>query len=226
MAISIIGAVNATAVDGGNATIDISSLSPQVNDLVVIGSETATRGGNEGRIGNALSYTQDKTGTSGQKFRTAYKKYVSGEDTITIEGSGNASDALAAVAIVLRGQDTTTPLDVASTITGGNSTNPDCPSITPSNNDCCILAIAGSLISDSSVTSPTNYTKPTNGSINAVDTNSCTIAISYRLLSGGGGAAENPASYTSWSTGPWYGATMAILPAAVLNVAHRMFAVF
>lgn len=226
MAISIIGAVNATAVDGGNATIDISSLSPQTDDLVVIASGTAMRSGNEGRIGNALSYTQDSNLASGQRLRTAYKKYVSSETSITVEGSGNAYDALVAVAIVLRGQDTTTPIDVTSTATGGNSTNPDCPSITPSSNDCCILAIANSVVSDTSVTAPTNYTKPTNGSINAVDTNSYTLAIAYRLLSGGAGAAENPANFTAWSTGVWQSITMAIRPAAVLNSSHRMFMVF
>lgn len=226
MSITIVGAVKATATDGNNATIDISSLSPQTDDLVFIASGTASRSSNEGRIGNSLSYTQDINLTSAQRFRTAYKKYISGETSITIEGSGNASDALVAVAILLRGQDTTTPIDVTSTTAGGNSTNPDCPSITPSSNDCCILAITNSTVVDASITAPTNYTIPTNGTANASDTNSYTIAIAYRILSGGGGSAENPSSYTNWSSSVWQAATTAIRPAPSLSVTHRMFAVF
>ncbi len=223
MAITFVGCNVGTATNGGNVTHSAtvlldsggSTVSAAVGDLLVVASTTFGRAGNEGRIGNALSYTQDVDTTPGtQRFRVAYKIYVSGENSVVAEGSGNAADAMASVIFCFRGVDTSTPLDVATTTANATSTNPDPPAITPTNNNCAILVFAGSAVNDGSVTKPTGYTDfgTAQSSISDSDTNSSTIAGAYKILSGGGGASENPGSWTAWTSGAWVAATMALRP--------------
>lgn len=213
MALSFIGAATATATNGGNATFNLAAANPSGpsdGDLVVIISGTFGRAGNEGRIGNALSYVPLVDVTATTRLRVAYKVFGSSETAPVVEGSGNTADALVAACIILRGQDAS-PIDVTSTTANGSSADPDPASITPVSNDCAIITLATSGVNDGGVLAPTNYTRVAQNA--AADTNNITTAIAYRILTGGAGSPEDPATFTAWSSGAWVAATVAIRPA-------------
>lgn len=226
MAITFIGSTSGTAINGGNVTLTLSGISGiATGDLVYIASGTFGRAGNEGRIGNALGFTADRDVTNTIRLRTAYKIYNSGTDgTCTVEGSTNAADGMTAVAFVFRGTNAGTfALDVTSTTATGSSTNPDPPSITPTDANCCIIAGAVSAVVDATPGTITNYTEPTTFVNTASDTNNSTTAMAYRILSGGAGAAENPAAFSSWSTAAWVSFSVALRP-SVAQTAAATFA--
>ena len=212
MALSFVGADSGTNTNGGNVTFDLSTVSPQVGDIVFIVSAVFGRAGTEGRIGNALSYTEIVDTTNTTRVRVAYKVFATGETGPVIEGSGNIADATVGVWSIFRGQDTSTPIDVTTTTATGSSTNPDPPSITPTSNDCMILAMSGSGVNDTTPGTITSYTTASNAT--RADDNPMSVALAYRLLSGGAGSGENPAAWSGWSTGAWVSATVAIRPAA------------
>lgn len=143
-----------------------------------------------------------------------FRKVMGGTPDTTIAFSASAAGGNAAVIIVLRGVDTTTPEDATtvSQSTDTNSTNPDPPSITTVTTDAWVLACAGSGVSDTSVTAPTGYS-------NQVDINAApgfgnvTAGLASKVVTSPG--AENPGTWTNWSSGNWRGASIAVRPAAV-----------
>lgn len=214
MAIAFVVEVAGGTSNGVNRDLDISGLA-SVGDLVLVVSSAFGRAGNEGRIGNALGYTQIADVTNTQRVRVAWKIYVSGENTVTVEGSGNAADATCGYLMIFNGFQAGTPIDVTPTTATGNSTNPDCPAITPAHNNCMIVALAGSSAADATPGTVASYTQPTTPGAQGIDTNNASAAGVYRLLSGGGGSPENPAAWSAWLTGTWVGVTVAIRDAAV-----------
>lgn len=225
MAITFIGSNDVGISNGGNSTLDLTTATPagpSDGDLIVICSSTFGRAGNEGRIGNALSYTEIFDVTNTNRLRIAYKVFAAGETGPVVEGSGNAADGLAVIFSIFRGQNTATPIDVAITSATGSSADPDPAAITPASDDCAIVVFAGSSSDDPNITSPTNYTEIEDRGI--TETNSASASNAYRILSGGAGASENPGTFTLWTTGAWVAATVAIRPvqAAGQPAAKRM----
>lgn len=220
MAIAFRGSVAAGANNGNNVSLALSTISGiTTGDRVVIVSGAGpNRAGNEGRIGNALGFTEiiDQSVSNVIRARAAHKSYNSATDgTCTVEGSGNTADGTAAVAFAFSGVDSTTPIDVTSTTaTGSGVGQPNPPSITPTSANCAILAAGVSSLIDATKGTLANYTQPTPFSANGNDTNDADVAISYRLLSGGAGSPEDPPAYASWGTGSWVAATIALRPQA------------
>jgi hypothetical protein len=218
MAIAFRGHDIIAVTNGNSATFTFLSPNsgsvPVAGDVVVIVSGAFGRAGNEGRIGNALGYTEvnDLTATT-RRIRVAWKVFVAGETGPVVEGTGNNADAMAAVAIWFSGVDTTNPFSTTNTTATGNSTNPDPPAITPADNDCAIVVLAGSGIHDATPGTITNYNVLASASASDTNPNSATIA--YRLLSGGSGSPENPAAFTTWAAGNWGVVTAALKPEAV-----------
>ena len=217
MAISFVGFNGDNVINGGNLSIDLTAASPSApsdGDLCIGLSYVFDRSGNEGRIGNALSYTPLVDNTTGTyRLRVAWKNFVTGDTPVAIEGSGNANDGTVGQVYIFRGHDSSTPFDVTTTETNATSTNPDPPAIVPSSDDCMIVAMSGSSNIDSTPGTVASYTVITGRAAN--DINPARVNTAYRLLSGGGGASENPAAWSSWSSGVWVSVTAAIRPAGV-----------
>lgn len=226
MASSFIGIAGGNAANGAAFNVDLTTASPSApsdGDLCIAWSYVPDRGGNVGRIGNSLSYNEfvdDTTSTATYRFRAAWKNFTTGEETVGIETSSNASDGGVAQIIVLRGHDSSTPLDVTTVIAAGSSTNPNPGAIVPSSNDCMILALGASGNTDTVPGTMTNYT--TMAGRSSADAISVAVNSARRLLTGGAGASENPAAWSAWATGEWVVATVAIRPAGAAVSGSRL----
>lgn len=219
MAISFVGFSGRNSLNGTTGNIDLASptsgSAPSDGDLCIGVSYCFDRGGNEGRLGDALSYNPLVDNTAGTyRMRVYWKNFVTGEELVSQEGSGNSSDGIAGQIFTFRGHDSTTPIDVTPTEANATSTNPDPPAIVPVSNDCMILVLGGGGMTTATDTTPgtmTNYT--TMAGRAAADTNAPSINTARRLLTGGAGASEDPPAWTSWGSSAWVVVTIAIRPA-------------
>lgn len=198
--------------NGGDVTINFTALA---GDLVCVFGGHPTRGGSS--YGPSTSgYTQDTldTATNTCGFGFWHKSMGTTPDTsVTCKGTGNTQDACAYVVYVVRGVNASTQIDATSVITNGSSTNPDSPSITTATNNALVISAAGSVVNDATITAPSGYS--TVLSNNATDNNPYTAAAAYLTKATAG--AENPASFTNWSTGAWKAITVALRPGTVAN---------
>jgi hypothetical protein len=119
---------------------------------------------------------------------------------------------------VLRGVDNVTPLDVTNQTVQSSSTGyPDPPSITPTNDDCLILALGlkDETGADALTSHPSGYT--------GIDWNNNnqstggTMMSAYLILTGGGGSPENPGVWAgTGGNDEWCAAALAFRPAAAV----------
>lgn len=123
---------------------------------------------------------------------------ASPDASVTLWDTGTVDDCGVALAFALRGVDTTTPLDVAINTT--SSLNPG--AVTPASANCAVVVMSSTDTLAETVGTISSYTKPSSGEIVASDVGSLTAAGCYRLLSGGAGASQDPATWTSWTAGP------------------------
>ena len=137
----------------------------------------------------------------------------SGSRTMTADFAGGMNG----FAFVVRGVDTTTPLDVTlQTAICSATGEPDPPSITPSSDDTMILTVGIQDDTNAATCSscdPSSYTNigfltGTGGSTGQ------NLYASYRILSGGSGSPENPSAYTAGANDEWAAITIALRPAA------------
>lgn len=129
---------------------------------------------------------------------------------VVIAGSGSASDGGAAVAHALRGVNRWTPEDTTPTTATGSSTNPDPPSITTLTNKAWVFAFAASRTADGSVTAPTGYANQVD--VSTGESNAAMAAGATKEVTAAG--AEDPAAWTSWTTGLWATVSVAVRPAS------------
>jgi hypothetical protein len=138
-----------------------------------------------------------------------YKWADHGLQTWTVQGFNSGTNGCGCCVTVLRNVDPFFPFDVEPVIVTGNSTNPNPGSITPVSNNCAIIIAANSSASDSSTTQPANYTNQM-----MVPTSGATISMGMASRTLNPPAAEDPANWTTWSTGNWSALTIAIRPAS------------
>lgn len=219
MAIEFVGSATATANNGGNPAVDLTALTGGIdtaareNDLVVAFGAVPTNTAGIDWSGYTLI---DENVNSASTGRSAlyYKFMTSTPDTsATFTGDGDANSSVGALAMVFRGVDTSTPIDVAATAATGSSTNPDPPAITaPATAEAVVAVFAFSRVNDAAITAPTNYSDITIANAGG-DTNDVSLAAAWR----GGfciGEAENPAAFTNWSTGSWRAISVVLRPIA------------
>jgi len=212
MAITIVGTAMGTAKNGSDISITLPTV--LVNDIIVICGGHFRESADAGTDTSGYTELIDENHSAGDyRFSVSYKRMGATPDTtVNGLGSGDAADACAYAVIAYRGVDTTTAIDATTTTAQGQSTNPDCPSITTATNGAIVIACVGSEVSDpSGITAPTNYTNLI--ADNGNDTNDSTVAQSSRIIASLG--AEDPAEYTGFSTGDWIAASVALRPAPV-----------
>lgn len=206
MAITLVGTAEGQATNGAAISLTLPGGIAQ-NDLVVV---------YESHDGAALSgmstagYTTNLTDTAGSINQAVYWKFMGASpDATAALNTGTNSRGHGAIAFVLRGVDTSTPIDATTTTASATSTNPDPASITTVTNGAWVLACAASLVADTSVTAPSGYSNQTDIDSNAL-TADVTIGVASKEITTAG--AENPASWTTWSSAAWKTATVALRP--------------
>jgi hypothetical protein len=209
--ISFVNSATGYDVSGTNITLSLSGLGLAQDDIVIVGS---VQDFDVSPIGSVSGYTQlASINVSGNNFIwVGYKKMAASPDaSAVVTGTGSSAFGMSAVAMIFRGVNATTPIDVTTTTASGSSTNPNPPAITPANNNCAIVIMGGS-VDDSSPGSIASYSTPVVATSVGATFNT-SFAGCYQLLSGGASVAQDPAAFSSWSTGAWGVATIALRPA-------------
>lgn len=214
MAITLVGTAEASAINGGDATITLPSMLE--NDVVYIGGGFGREASNAGVSSAGWTELVDFNNGFGYRFAVSRKVMGASPDASAVcLGSTNASDACAYVAIVLRGVDTTTPEDATTTTATGTSGAPNSPSITTVTDLAWVLSFGGSLTVDAAVTAPTGYSNQVDVASN--DDRDSTVGGATKEVTPAG--AENPAAWTAWTSSLWCAASVAVRPGAAFDAA-------
>jgi hypothetical protein len=223
VAISFVGSAEASAINGGDVTLTLPAMAQ--NDLVIVAYAV---GDNDNIDFDMAMVTADYTEVADLfsddiqdiHLGVFYKKMGATPDTTAVvDGLGGADAAVTAVAMVFRGVDTTTPMDVAATTDAGiNTAHANPPSINHNNPSGVWTVIAGACANaggvGASFTFPTGYT--TNALSDAEDDtgSDVTVGMGYKETPSD---PEDPGAMTfsavddvSYS---WAAVTMALRPA-------------
>lgn len=213
--ISVVGTNQAgSAIDGGNVTLTFST-APSPGDVILVFGGHFKGGASYGPTG--VSGTQylnviDPAGSANNAGFGFWYKVMTGDDTdtaVTCLGSGTTTEATAYCSTVLRGVDTSVVLDQTTVQATGNSTNPNPGSITTVTNGALVVAAAGSVVNETSIIAVSGYGNFAEATGNDTGNDFSTAICSLVKASLG---AEDPAAFTSWSTGNWRAITVAIRP--------------
>lgn len=225
MPISLVGVASGTIQDGANVTLTLPTLLP--GDVVYVAGGHSLTTADAGV--STAGYTELVDFLNGTAYRFTVSRKVMGAtpDTTAVGiGSGDAADAVSYVAICLRNVHIDAPEDATTTTVTGTSTNPNPPSIVTATAGAWVLSFAGSSVNDAVVVAPTNYINQVTANIN--DTRDSSVGGATRLIEVPG--TEDPANWTSWASGAWCCATVAVRQAIlarpatnVSDAVHRSF---
>jgi hypothetical protein len=231
VAISFVGS-GAVGFSTAGATFNFSSLldagggTPTLlqNDIVVVSTvyRTTTGAGQDATpTGYTAAYSNifaDATGNDAS-LKTTYKFMGATPDTSVVIPAATSRGA--SVIHVLRGVNTTTPLDVTPTTASGVNTggaHPDAPAITPTTAGAWIYVVGAiaSATPTAALTNAGDLSTATNH-FKGVLTTSTVGSIAAGLKEDWSSGAFNPSAFTgdtTASTGAWAAATVALRPAA------------
>lgn len=212
MAISIIGTPQvANANNGADATITWSTR-PSTGDytVVIIGSPAASAAiGTMTTTGYTNLASHTGAAAANPSLVVFYKKQPATTDITAVGASANSADTDSSlIGFVLRGVDPTTFSDATPTTAGETTGEDPAPAaITGATAGfCTIVAACMTVVMDSSIAAPTGYTGYSQIGSDAYDH---TLAAAYKLNCTG---TEEPAQWTTWSSGLWYAITIAVKP--------------
>lgn len=230
-AITYVGQATNGSSNGGNVSLVLPASNQ--NDLIIVACGIGDSDNTDFTMSMVTSgYTNIADLFADDNFETNlgvwYKFQPATPDTgATCTGQGGTNAAVAAVALIFRGVDTTTPMDVtATTATNVNTMHPNPPSIDHLNPSGVVIVIAGA--SGHNLGGAGTYTFPTGYTTNSVrgganDTNDITVGLGYR--DSGVSDPEDPGtmthSGTDATTMSWAAVTMALRPAAVVASCPR-----
>lgn len=224
MAISFVGSAEATAANGANATIDLTTITGLAeNDLVIVAYATSSAA-DEDMAMVTSGYTEIAdlyaNSTHDANLGVFYKFMGATPDTSAeVTGNGLNQSPTAAICMAFRGVDTTTPFDVTSTTATTTDTgHPDPPSIDHNNPSGVWTAIAAATAhsggASETYTFPTGYTTDADD-VWADDTRDVTLGIAYNSSPSDpedpGALTHSLTDSTAYSTAS---VTMALRPAA------------
>jgi hypothetical protein len=202
IAITFVGAVTAS----NTTTIQLSSLSLQQNDFILLTTQA-----DDATVGLPTGYTNIRNGTGATanslRYRASYKFMGASPDT-TITVVAPSSGQYSSVATVWRNVNTTTPLDVTTTLAEATTGNPNPPSITTTTNHCMIIPTLFEDDITAVPTAPSGYTRAA-WATGSAQGNGGTVAQAYLKQTTAG--AIDPGT---WSVGAnndqWISITIAL----------------
>lgn len=189
MAISFIGKAESSAINGADVTITLPAM--QQGDLVIVAGAI---GDNDSVATLTMSMVTAGYATVADLFADDTQDVDMGvfwkvmgatpDTTAVFNGQGGTDAGCAAEAMVFRGVDTTTPMDVTpTTATGINTMHPNPPSINHNNPAGVWTVIAGAsghvAGGGATYTFPTGYTTDSD-TIGAADTTHVSVGMGYR----------------------------------------------
>ncbi len=213
MAISFVGSASDGNLNGGDASIDVSGLGLQENDIIIgIGGIGGTAAGSQNLVGdNSGQFTTLETNDSVNLQFGAWWQRVgtTPDDTLTGSGNGDSGDSCAYAVMVFRGASLfSDPFEGSSAVSvNSGSADPNPGSKTFTAPGVAIICGFLSEVSDNTVTAPSGYA--TVESINANDQEDATVGISHLLTPT---SPEDPGVFLC-SSGRWRCNTMALLAA-------------
>lgn len=208
MAISIENEYNPAGPAGGTNVV-MTLTGAQENDVVLI---FGGHGDGEPTVDVPSGWADAGAGllSNGVLARAFYKVMGASPDaSVTCDGGGNADDGVAYIGYLIRGADTSTPIDVTPTTATGGPNFPNAPSITPVTEGAYIFAFGVGDTIDALVTAPSGYSTALNMQGN--DLNDITVTGCYKEWSGSG--AEDPAAYGAWGCNTWGAMSVVVRPA-------------
>ncbi len=212
MAISYINGNSGVALNGGNVTISLGLMGIAENDIVCVFGGFPSSG--TAQVTSPGGYTLDTNYTAnGITCGFSYKVQGASPDTsLTLSGDGDTTHGVAYIVMVFRGVDTSTPID-ATTITasGTDAAGPNSGSITTVTNGAAVISFGASNNDELIVTQPSGYSSSAKENANRSETVPFCVAGSAKAIVTAG--AENPGSWSSWTTTVWNALTVALRPA-------------
>jgi hypothetical protein len=204
------------AANGGNVVLtwDTGGNAPQTGDWVIIfgghGNAVTTLLPPGVNAVNDGTFTNIAAHTGSAPVVGAWKKKMGATPDLkaTCSGAGNASDGVAYIGYVVQNVDPVTSEDASVTFNNSSSTNPNPNSITTVTDGALIIAAAASRVNDTTPGTVTNYVNQITSAGNG--TNPMTVSALVKLKTTAG--ADDPAAFSSWSTGVWNAFTMAFRP--------------
>jgi hypothetical protein len=215
VAISVVGGIAASAINGGNPSLVLTGMGVAQDDVVLVfGGIGGSAAGTQGASGNTSGAFQQlvSSDSGANQFYVGWQRMGATPDTtITCNGNGDSGDGAAYACIVLRGVTTASPPTDATTTTATptTSTNPDPPQIDWSTAGTAVIVGALSVVNDAAITIPSGYSTTNMASFTATanDGEDASVAIAYDLTPAD---PENPGTFTGWASGLWQAATVAI----------------
>jgi hypothetical protein len=239
MAISRIGGGVNSAINAGSVTVNLPG-SMAADDLIIVAWSCGDDDFTQPTLAMTTSgYTELTTttlsadgGTAGDGNLAVFYKYHNGSDTnVVTAASGTGTDSSNAVAVqVFRGVALLAdggPLEIAiqvnSGTTGGDADPPQVSTFTESTS-WVVIAGATSCVSgtDPIPTAPANYTVNAQLTSSGAETFRAGVGLAYRS---GASDPENPAVFSSASTGAWCAATLVLKEAPAVTNANVTTAV-
>ena len=212
MAITLVGTPQTgNNNNGGNFTLTFST-APIEDDVVIVLAANGNDLDNQ-NVGLVTSgYTEEGDLAVADDYHTkvfSKRMGASPDTTVEIDGGGDTQNAVAGVAYVFRGVDTTTLLDAVITTAQQAGTNWDPVLIVTVTDDAWVLAVGAGGGNASATVYPTNYI---NGfTIARTDTHRVSVAGATREIASNG--SEDPGAFT-WASAGAGGFTIALRPAS------------
>jgi hypothetical protein len=222
VAISFIGSAEGSQINGGDVILSLPA--SQTNDLVIVAYSIGDNDAVDFDMGMVTAdYTEVADLFANDTFEANLGVFwkvmgATPDTTAQVNGQGGTDASVAAVAMVFRGVDTTTPMDVAATTnTGLDTMHPNPPSINHNNPSGVWTVIAGA--SAHTLGASVTYTFPTGYTTNAVDdaetdTTATAVGMGYNTAPSD---PEDPGVMTLSGTDDagfaWCACTMALRPA-------------
>jgi hypothetical protein len=174
--IGYVGEAVAGSINGADVTIVLPTTMVEGDMVVVTGG--APRGVSSISSVGWTTVMQNLNGTL--KIGVYYKFMGATPDTTVVcDGSGNAADAAAYVAMVFRGVDPNDIFGANTTVIAASTGSVTTPFIQPANTSIpyVVLSCAGSAIYDTTITSPAYYRGDPTGNAENDTTNDVTVAM-------------------------------------------------
>jgi len=198
MTLSVVGVFNAAPLN--NPTTgdwDVSGIGFNAGDLCIFGWYCRDSTKTFTEPGTVIQKADFAGGVNIGRTFIGYRYLQAGDTTFTWTASSVATVSTLWGNTVIRGQ-LTSAGDPFAAITGpqtfANAVSPDPPAVTPPDNDSLIFTAFGKMNDYTGITAPTNYVLQEN-SFTALGTDG-SYGTATRILSGGGGASEDPAVFT------------------------------
>ncbi|MCX7616315.1 MAG: hypothetical protein N2Z68_02910 [Patescibacteria group bacterium] len=239
LSMSFVGSVEGSATDGNDVTLNFSGLGLQEGDLVVVAYAIGDNDNVDFNMAilSPTGYTEVADLFANDTQDTSLGVYwkimgATPDTSVTVDGLGGTDAAVSAVAMVFRGVDPTTPMDVTpTTATALNTMHPNPPSITPVSTGVwtVIAGASGHALNPANTNNP--YTFPTGYTTNNVqrpenDTSDISVGLGYRTNPAN---PEDPGVMTHSGTDSanysWAAVTLALRPKVVTfnQSAYRFF---